>query len=108
MSGPDRDPADGDRPVLAERTYDDATPASVATVYAISAALDTDPIDCTTELGFTLYDHLDPEALDTLVAQSDHHGAVTVELTLNEYLLRITDTGHVYVLGPSESSESHR
>ncbi|WP_226041835.1 HalOD1 output domain-containing protein [Natrinema sp. DC36] len=108
MSGPDRDPADDDRPVLAERTYDEGTPPSIAAVYAISAALDTDPIDCTTELGFTLYDHVDPEALDRLVTRTERAGDVTVELSLGEYLLRITNSGHVRVFGPSESSESVR
>ncbi|MFC6767737.1 HalOD1 output domain-containing protein [Natrinema soli] len=106
MSDPNRNPADDDRPVLAERTHDESTPASIATVYAISAALDTDPIDCTTELGFTLYDHIDPEALDALVTQTDRNGDVTVELSLDEYLLRITDGGRIRVLGPSESAGS--
>lgn len=108
MTDPDRDPTDEERPVLAERAHDETTPASIATVYAISAALDTDPIDCTTELGFTLYDYVDPEALDTLVTQTEQDNAVTVELSVNEYLLRITDTGRVRVFGPSESSGSDR
>lgn len=103
MSDPNRDPADDDRPVLAERTHDEGTPASIATVYAISAALDTDPLDCPSELGFTLYDHIDPDALDALVTQTEHDSNVTVELSLDEYLLRITDGGRVRVLGPSES-----
>lgn len=103
MSGPNRDPADDDRPILAERTHDEETPASIATVYAISAALDTDPLDCTSELGFTLYDHIDPDALDALVTQTERDGNVTVELSLDEYLLRITNDGRVRVLGPSES-----
>ncbi|QLK26260.1 hypothetical protein HYG81_01150 [Natrinema zhouii] len=106
MSDPNRDPADGDRPVLAERAHDEGMPASIATVYAISAALDTDPVDCTTELGFTLYDYIDPDALDALVTQTEHDSSVTVELSLDEYLLRITDDGRVRVLGPSESVDS--
>ncbi|WP_222918665.1 HalOD1 output domain-containing protein [Natrinema sp. SYSU A 869] len=102
MPGSDRDPP-GERPLLAERTYDDTTPASIAVVYAISAALDTDPIDCSTEHGFTLYDHLDPEALNALVTDDRRNGSVTVELSLNDHLLRVTDSGRVRVLGPSGS-----
>ncbi|WP_226479449.1 HalOD1 output domain-containing protein [Natrinema amylolyticum] len=101
MPGSDRDPPD-ERPLLAERTYDETTPASIAVVYAISAALETDPIDCSTEHGFTLYDHLDPEALDALVTDDRRDGTVTVELSVNDHLLRITDGGRVRVLGPSE------
>lgn len=102
MPGSDRDPSD-ERPVLAERTHDESTPASTAVVYAISAALDTDPIACSTDHGFTLYDHVDPEALDTLVSDDRDEGTVTVELALNDHLLRVTDTGCVRVLGPTDS-----
>lgn len=105
MPGSDRDPRD-DRPLLVERTYDETTPASITVVYAIADALDTDPIDCSTEHGFTLYDHLDPEALDSIVTDDRRGATVTVELELNEHLLRVTDTGQVRVLGPSDSDPS--
>ncbi|ELY64444.1 HalOD1 output domain-containing protein [Natrinema versiforme] len=104
MSGPDRDPAD-ERPVLAERSHDETTPASIAVVYAIAAALDTDPIECTTEHGFTLYDHIDPEALDSLMGDDRREESVTVELRLNEHLLRVSDRGSVRVLGPTDADD---
>ncbi|WP_408958132.1 HalOD1 output domain-containing protein [Natrinema sp. 74] len=108
MTDSDRDPPNG-RPILAERTYDETTPASIAAVYAIATALDTDPIECSTELGFTLYDHVDPEALDALVTHNQREGTVTIELSLEEYLLRVTDTGRVRVLGAADPSpESDR
>ncbi|MGQ3413332.1 HalOD1 output domain-containing protein [Natrinema sp. LN54] len=102
MPGPDRDPSD-ERPILVERSHDETTPASIAVVYAISAALDTDPIECTTEHGFTLYDHVDPEALDALMDENRQDAGVTVELSLNEHLLRVSDRGCVRVLGPTDS-----
>lgn len=104
MPGPDRDPSD-ERPVLVERSHDETTPASTAVVYAIAAALDADPIECTTEHGFTLYDHVDPEALDALMDANRQDGAVTVELSLNEHLLRVTDRGRVRVLGPTDPND---
>ncbi len=108
MTDSARDPAD-DRPILAERTYDETTPASMAAVYALATALDTDPIRCSTDLGFTLYDHVDPEALDALVTHGHREGTVTIELSLEEYLLQVTDTGRVRVLGAAGSStESDR
>lgn len=102
MPGSDREPPD-DRPVLAEREHDDTTPPSIAVVYALSTALETDPVECSTEHGFTLYDYVDPEALDTLLADDRREGRVTVELSVNDHLLRITDTGRVQVLGPTDS-----
>ncbi|SEV84465.1 HalOD1 output domain-containing protein [Natrinema salifodinae] len=110
MTGPDRDPSDDDgngdedddRSVLAERAYGGGTPPSIAAIYAITSALDTDPVDCTTDLGFTLYDYVDPEALDTLVTQDQRNGTVTVELSLDEYLVRVSDTGRVRVIGPAD------
>ncbi|SEP96642.1 HalOD1 output domain-containing protein [Natrinema salaciae] len=105
MPGPDRDPLD-ERPILAERTHDETTPASIAVVYAVAAALDTDPLECSTERGFTLYDHLDPEALDALVTDDRRGGTVTVELELNDHLLRVTDTGRIRVFGPDDSDSS--
>lgn len=98
----DRDPAD-ERPVLAERAHDESTPASIAAVYALAAALDTDPVSCSTEFGFTLYDHVDPEALDALVTHDRRERTLTVELSLGEYLLRITDAGRVRVFGATDS-----
>lgn len=97
------DPPDG-RPVLAERPHDERTPASIAAVYALAAALDTDPISCSTEFGYTLYDYVDPEALDALFAGDRSEGTVTVELSLDEYLLRITDAGCVRVFGAPDSA----
>ncbi|WP_254764589.1 HalOD1 output domain-containing protein [Natrinema marinum] len=102
MTGSDRDPTE-DRPILAERTYDESTPASIAAIYALATALETDPISCSTEFGFTLYDYVDPEALNAIVTHDQPAGTVTVELSLEEYLLQITDTGRVRVLGASDS-----
>ncbi|WP_254524068.1 HalOD1 output domain-containing protein [Natrinema caseinilyticum] len=105
MTGSDRNPSD-ERPVVAERTYDEMTPASTAVVYALAAALETDPIDCSTEHGITLYDYVDPEALDRLVTDDRSDSTVTVDVPVDEYVLRITNTGCVRVLGSAGSAES--
>lgn len=65
------------------------TPPSVAVVTAIAAREDVDPLEVRTELG-TLYDHVDPEALDVLVTGG---GPVSISFRFDGYDCHIDGDG---------------
>lgn len=87
----------GDRTRI-EHTYDESTPASTAIVRAVAAAENVDPVDCPTDLEFTLYEHIDPEALDTLVDGRHDHAPLTVEFDVNQYHIKVEDTGRISIV----------
>lgn len=73
---------DGDKESI-QAQYDWSTiRPSLAVVNAISSIENAEPID----LSITLYDHINPEALDTLVIDDSN---ITISFTLNEYRIRI-------------------
>ncbi|WP_243645239.1 HalOD1 output domain-containing protein [Natrarchaeobius chitinivorans] len=80
---------------MIDQTYDDVTPASIAIIKAICAVENVDPVDAPDDLGFTLHDHVDPEALDTMVTNGT--GDVSVELRLEDYHVLVEDTGRIRV-----------
>lgn len=100
MTPDSRSPSDeSNSPLRIERTYTDETPPSIAIIHAIAAIENTDPRSLTEELGMTLYDHLDPEALDRLATDTTEL-TITVGLHLNseqEYAVQIDETGHLIV-----------
>lgn len=87
--------AGDDAQTVVEYTPDDGTRTSIAIVRAIAAIENVDP----TDLEFTLYDYVNPEALDLLV---DHEGAgnADVRFTMNGYRVRVRDTGEIVVREP--------
>lgn len=76
-----------------EHTYDEATPASIAVIQAIAAVEDVDPID----VEFTLFEHVQPDALDMLVGHDSATGNVEIKFTVDGYRVRVRDTGEVVV-----------
>ncbi|WP_224332305.1 HalOD1 output domain-containing protein [Haloprofundus halobius] len=69
------------------RTYDwSATAASLATLTALGKLEEVDPVELSDVLGTTLYDHIDPEALDTLVAGE---GRVNLSFSIDDYRVQI-------------------
>lgn len=96
MSSPNSNfSGNADDPMRVEHRYDSDTPASIAIVRAIAVIENVDPMDSPTDLGITLYDHVDPTALDRLVSEGDGTGAVTVDLTLqndHRYAVRVRET----------------
>lgn len=91
------DPSDS---IRVEHEFDAETPPSIAIVQAIAALEDVDPLEFSSDLGIRLYDHVDPGALDDIVAETRDGASVTVELTLHDgdrYAVRIRDTGHLVV-----------
>lgn len=75
------------REPLIRRTYDwSATAASMATLTALGTLEEVDPVELSDVFGTTLYDHVDPEALDALVAGEGH---VTLSFLIDDYRVRI-------------------
>ncbi|RBI58751.1 hypothetical protein DMJ13_25785 [halophilic archaeon] len=66
----------------------------------VDAVLDaTESIDGQTTL--PLYNHLDPDALETLItASTDKQSHVEVRFTINEYLIVVRSTGDIFVYEP--------
>lgn len=61
------------------------TAPSIAVIDAIAALEDVEPIDLSKALDTILFDHVDPEALDTILADDGH---VTVSFTISGYRVR--------------------
>lgn len=59
---------------------------SIAVIDAISSMMNVDPTTLSKETGTTLFDHVDPEALDTLVTDDE---PVSISFTVDEYRIRI-------------------
>ena len=78
-------------------TFDDETSPSFAVINAVCALENVDPVDAPGELGFTLHDHIDPQALDSLLESGDGDGAVRVEFVIGDYRVRIADTGRLRI-----------
>lgn len=83
-----------------DHEYDAGTPASVAVIRAICAIEDVDPVEAPSELGFVLHDHVDPNALDTLLAPGAGTGRTVVSFALATdvtYHVDISDDGRIRV-----------
>lgn len=80
-----------------EHTYDAETPVSVAIVQAICALENVDPMTAGTDLGFTLFDHVDPAALEAIVGDGTGTGDVVVTFEIDHYRIRVEDTGQLFV-----------
>lgn len=91
-------------PTVVRTTYDWATTApSIAIVETVAAIEGTDPVALSTDEGLTLGDYVDPEALDTLVA--DERGAVReLTVSVDGYTVRIDGNEVVVVVGARDRS----
>ena len=91
-----------------EHAYDAETPATIAIVRAICALENVDPMASPTDLGFTLYDHVDPSALEAVVGDGTGTGEVVITFEIDDYRIRVEDTGRLFVdysntdAGPNE------
>jgi Halobacterial output domain 1 len=82
-----------------EHPFDDETPPSVAIIQAIAIIENTQPMNLPDECEFTLYDHIDPEALDRLVTANTRND-VTIDLYIqseHEYVVQVRDTRQLVV-----------
>lgn len=90
----------GDFPHALEQEYDAETPASVATVQAICALEDIDPMQFPAEFGFVLRNHVDSTALDRMVADGtgDGNTVVSFEVTAEStYLVEVSNDGRIAI-----------
>lgn len=72
---------------LIRRTYDwSATAASTATIAALATLEEVDPVELSDVFGATLYDYVDPEALNALVAGEGH---INLSFLIDDYRVRI-------------------
>lgn len=62
------------------------TPPSYAVVDAVAALENVEPTDPSTSLGVTLFEHVDPEALDAIVEGGDD---VALSFAMGDYAVRI-------------------
>ena len=90
-------------PHVFRRTFDEQTPPSLVLIDTICAIENVDPVAAPPDLEFTPHDHIDPQSLDSIVANTDSDGDVVVEFTLDDYRVRIAETGsrRVQLLGGS-------
>lgn len=88
---------DGGAPRVIDHTFDDETPASFAIINAVCALENVDPVNAPEELGFTLYDHIDPQSLDALIDSGGENGHVRLEFVVGDYHVRVEDTGRLRI-----------
>ncbi|MWV39932.1 HalOD1 output domain-containing protein [Natrialba sp. INN-245] len=79
--------------MIIEREYDPGTPASVAIVDELSTLEGTDLTP--DEVGFVLYEHVDPEALDRIVSDGD--GDVVVSVAIDDYHVTVSNAGRIRI-----------
>lgn len=83
-------------PVTVETDYE-GRPPSVAVVAAIAAIEDTPP----TEVDFSLYERIEPDALDALFAdETDNEESsadVMAEFSIDEYVVQVRSDGTITV-----------
>ncbi|WP_200530923.1 HalOD1 output domain-containing protein [Halorubrum sp. LN27] len=73
---------------------DDGPAPSRAVVEAVAGAAGVEPVDLADEAGIVLYDHVDLDALDALVA-SRHGGDIDVTLSVAGYEVTVDATAVV-------------
>ena len=91
------DPFDSGRSSLIEHQYDDETPASIAIVRALCAVENVEPRESPEALGVTLFDAVDPEALDEMMGDGNGTGSVIVTFTLADYQIYVRDDGEIRI-----------
>lgn len=100
---PPSDPHFGDD--LAERVHvenlsDTDVAPSIAIVKAIAGIEDVDPADSQSELGFQLYDYVDPTALDRIISGDDGNETATIDFRIdnaNQYSVHVQGSGRLVV-----------
>ncbi|WP_436343791.1 HalOD1 output domain-containing protein [Natronorubrum sp. FCH18a] len=73
-----------------------ATAPSQAIVEAVATVEETTPVALVRETGTTLYDHVDPEALDLLVG-GDRNGSLEVAFDIDSLHITIASGGQLVI-----------
>ncbi|WP_139169296.1 HalOD1 output domain-containing protein [Natronobacterium texcoconense] len=77
--------------VCAQYDWSTAEP-SIAIVEAIATLENIDPLDVSMSLDCTLFDHINPDALDTLITDDK---PISISFALDEYSIRMDEDGLV-------------
>lgn len=81
----------GSSPVRARFDWSETEP-SIAIIDAIATLENVDPITLSTTRETTLYDYIDPVALDTVISNDR---PTTISFTIEEYLVQVDNEGLV-------------
>ncbi|WP_440764923.1 HalOD1 output domain-containing protein [Natronorubrum sp. DTA7] len=95
MGASDREGTSGGETIRSHHDWATTTP-SRAVVEAIATVEETTPVTLARETGTTLYDHVDPEALDSLVG-SDRNGSVEVAFDVGSLRVTIASDGRLVI-----------
>ena len=95
MGASDRESPSGDEIFRSHHDWT-ATAPSQAVVEAVATVEETTPIALPRETGTTLYDHVDPEALDSLVG-SDRSGSVEVAFDIGSLRVTVASGGQLVI-----------
>ena len=82
-----------DREIVATCIYDSGISASLAVVDALATVED----DNITNIGYRLYDHVHPGALNTLTEHENTSGKIEITFPVNEYLVEINSKNNVLI-----------
>lgn len=80
-------------------------PPSIAIVESIAAIEDVTP----TDVDFSLYEDIDPDALDTIFANPDddeettEDGEIVAEFQIDGYVVQVRDNGTITITAPDQS-----
>lgn len=91
------DDYDGD--ILLDYEYDAETPASIVVIQTLAALENVELTDITAPRG-PLNDHVDPDALNQLLADDGRKGAIEVSFTLHGYIIHLFGDGSIRVVDP--------
>lgn len=83
-----------------EHEYDGETLPSVAIIQAIAAIEGVNPVDLPTKTGITLYDHVNPGALDQIATVNKDENEITVKLVIrngDQYAVEVQNNGRIVV-----------
>lgn len=95
MGASDRESPSGDEIIRSHHDWA-ATAPSQAVVEAVVTVEETTPVALARETGTTLYDYVDPEALDSLVG-SDRSGSVAVAFDIGSLRVTVASGGQLVI-----------
>ncbi|AEH39444.1 HalOD1 output domain-containing protein [Halopiger xanaduensis] len=84
---------------IIDHTFDSKTPPSIGVIHVICALENINPMDFPDEVGFRLHDHIDPKALDSIVAH-DTAGPIEVHFDIEDYHVSVTESNRIRVVPP--------
>lgn len=82
-------PSNDDGRATTVQPIEDYPTATIAVVNALSEAEGTDPMTLSEERGLCLYDYIDPDALDAVVASEPEEAGFQIDFFVDDFAVRI-------------------